>query len=351
MGLKIDGSYGEGGGQILRTSLALSALLRQPIEITNIRAKRNRPGLRPQHLTGVRALAEISQAELQGDAMGSTSISFAPRQIRSGRYTFDVAEEARRGSAGATSLLFQTLALPLAYGPIPSEVTLRGGTHVPWSPPFHYLTEVLLPTLGRLGYRANLELERWGWYPMGGGGMHLRVEPLAGLQAITLGERGRLKTIKGLSAASNLPSHVAERQARRAKERLKALGLPLEMEVTLAPSTGQGSFLFLVALSEDGIGGFSSLGARGKRAEAVSDEAVDELIRYLESGCAVDEHLADQLIPFLALAQGNSRFTTSRISQHLLTNIWVARHFLSVELIVEGEEGSPGAVEVIHKRG
>lgn len=346
MELKIDGSYGEGGGQILRTSLALSALLRRPVEIINIRARRNRPGLRPQHLTGVRALARVSQAELRGDALGSTSLTFAPRQIRSGRYTFDVAEEARSGSAGATSLIFQSLALPLAYGPEPSEVTLLGGTHVPWSPPFHYLAEVLLPSLGRLGYRANLELERWGWYPSGGGVMHLRAEPLAELLPITLGERGRLKAIKGLSAVSNLPFHIAERQARRANSRLKALGVPVEIEVTLAPSTGQGSFLFLVALSEDGMGGFSSLGARGKRAEAVADEAVDDLIRYLDSGCAIDEHLADQLIPFLALARGTSSFTTSRISRHLLTNIWVARHFLPVEIIVEGEEGLPGAVKL-----
>ncbi|MBI1987719.1 MAG: RNA 3'-phosphate cyclase [Nitrospinae bacterium] len=351
MGLKIDGSYGEGGGQILRTSLALSAILHQPIEITNIRAKRNRPGLRPQHLTGVRALAKVSQADLRGDALGSTSLAFSPRQIISGRYTFDVAEEARSGSAGATSLLFQTLALPLAYGPESSEVTLRGGTHVPWSPPFQYLAEVFLPLLGRLGYRANLELERWGWYPIGGGVVHLGVEPLTKLQPITLGERGRLKAIKGLSATSNLPSHVAERQARRAEGRLKALGLPVEMEVTQAPSLGQGSFLFLLALSEEGIGGFSSLGARGKRAEVVADEAVDDLIRYLDSGCAIEEHLADQLIPFLALAGGNSSFTTSRISQHLLTNIWVARYFLPVKFIVEGEEGSPGAVKVIHGNG
>ncbi|MBI2877736.1 MAG: RNA 3'-phosphate cyclase [Candidatus Tectomicrobia bacterium] len=348
MGLKIDGSYGEGGGQILRTALALSVILRQPVEIANIRARRKRPGLRPQHLAGVRALAEVSQAEVWGDGLGSSFLSFSPGQIRSGAYTFDVAEETR--SAGAVSLLFQALALPLAYGSGPSEVRLRGGTHVSWSPPFHYLTEVLLPTLARAGYRADLWLQNWGWYPVGGGVVDLRVEPLNGLQPLTRWKRGALQAIQGLSAASNLPVHVAERQARRAKERLLARGLPVEIQIIPAPSPGQGSFLFLVALSEGGMGGFSALGARGKRAEAVADEAVDALIQYLDSGCALDEHLADQLIPFLALAPGDSGFTTSRISQHLLTNLWVVRQFLPVEFTVEGEEGSPGAVKVTPSR-
>ncbi|MFQ5874470.1 MAG: RNA 3'-terminal phosphate cyclase, partial [Dehalococcoidia bacterium] len=212
---------------------------------------------------------------------------------------------------------------------------------------FHYLTEVLLPILSHLGYRAESKLKRWGWYPRGGGEVELRVEPLMELKQPRLEERGELKAIRGISAASNLPSHVVERQARRVRERLDQCGLPLELEMVQPSSTGPGSLVFLVALSKKGIGGFSSLGARGKRAETVADEAVEALLRYLETGCAIEEHLADQLIPFLALADGNASFTTSRISQHLLTNLWVVQQFLPVKFEVEGQEGTPGKVTKI----
>lgn len=365
--LKIDGSYGEGGGQVLRTSLALSVILGRPIEIVNIRAGRSKPGLRPQHLAGVRALARISSAEVQGDQMGSTSLSFAPGEVQSGRYAFDVAEETR--SAGAITLLFQSLALPLACGSGFSEITLKGGTHVAWSPPFHYLTDVLLPILSHLGYRAELELRSWGWYPRGGGEVNLRVEPLdnrdsirkspgrplppekekieGSLKSLNLDKRGELKAIRGISAASNLPSHVVERQARRVIERLHQQGLSVELERLQPPSPGPGSLVFLVAVSEQGIGGFSSLGARGKSAETVADEAVDALLTYLETGCAIEEHLADQLILFLALARSNSSFTTSRISRHLLANLWVVQQFLPVEFVTEGQEGMPGKISTL----
>jgi len=340
--IKIDGGYGEGGGQILRTALALSTLLKKPVEIDNIRVKRNNPGLRPQHLAAVRSLHLISEAQLSGDKLGSTSLQFIPTSLDGGEYIFDIAEEVR--SAGSISLLFQAIFLPLAFAKIPTKVTLKGGTHVAWSPPFHYLSEILLPALSLMGYKARLELKRWGWYPRGRGEAVFYVEPIERLRPVHLMEPGRLKGIKIISAASNLPEHVAKRQAQRAKDRLKSLGVPLETEILFPESLDQGSFIMLIPRLEKGKAGFSALGERGKPAESVADEALDRLFAYLDTQTAIDEHLADQLILPMAIAEGESSFSTCRLTQHLLTNIWVVKHFLRVEFRVEGEAEKPGKV-------
>ncbi len=346
MAMKIDGSYGEGGGQILRTALSLCAVLGRDVEIERIRAGREKPGLRPQHLTGVRALAQISGAKLEGDQIGSQFLTFSPGKVRGGGYRFNVAEE--RGSAGAVTLVLQVLLLPLCLSTSSSEVTLLGGTHVPWSPPFHYLSMVLLPTLARMGVRCEAGIEKWGWYPKGGGVIRVRVIPVDELRSIDLSIRGKTKKIIGISASSNLPAHIALRQKERAHQRIKErLKLPTDIQVMYrAPSPGQGTVLFLLLESEGGLSGFSALGRRGKRAEKVADEAVDQLIEHVDSGGCVDPHLSDQLIPFAALARGKSVFTVSKITRHLLTNIWVVKQFLDVGIQVEGREGESGKVEI-----
>jgi RNA 3'-terminal phosphate cyclase (ATP) len=347
MAMTIDGSYGEGGGQILRTALSLSAVLGKGTEIERIRAGREKPGLRPQHLAGVRALARITGAKLEGDEIGSQSLSFSPDKVRRGGvYRFNVAEE--RGSAGAVTLVLQVLLLPLAFGTSSSEVALLGGTHVPWSPPFHYLSMVLLPTLARMGLCCEAEIERWGWYPKGGGVVRVKIDPVEELKSIDLSTRGRSRRILGISGTSNLPVHIALRQKERAHQRIKErLGLVPDIQIVdKASSPGQGTVLFLLLGSEGGVSGFSALGRRGKRAEEVADEAVDQIIEHIKSGRCIDPHLSDQLIPFAALAKGKSLFTVSRITRHLLTNIWVVKQFLDVRIEVEGREGEPGSVEI-----
>lgn len=343
----IDGSYGEGGGQVLRTSLALSALAGQPIRIEQIRAGRRRPGLHAQHLTGVLAAAQICDAELEGARLNATEISFTPRRPpQAGRYRFDVAEQRKGGSAGSTSLVLHTVVLPLAWAAGTSQVTVHGGSHVAWSPPFQHLERVYLPMLGKLGIETRAEIDRWGWYPKGGGEVKVWISGRAerSLPASQWEERGALVRLWGLSAYSNLPAHVGQRQRRRAEEVLRGAGFSPHIEVVEAPSRGIGTVVVLVAECERVVAGFSALGERGKPAERVAEEACHDFLRWWESGAALEMHLADQILLPLALAEGVSSFTTCQITQHLLTNAWVVQQFVPVQIDVEGDVGEAGRV-------
>jgi len=341
--ITIDGSYGEGGGQVLRTSLSLSALQGEAVHIENIRAKRPKPGLQAQHLTGVLATAQICDAQLTGAALGSQTLTFAPQSPpQAGDYTFDVAEARKGGSAGSTSLVFQTLLLPLAFAVGDSHLTIRGGTHVAWSPPFDYLQHVYLPTLARMGVEATVEIKQWGWYPVGGGEIRARIKgqgtgdkglsPTSrSLASINLVDRGELKRLWGVSALSNLPAHIGQRQKRQAERVLRERGFAPEIEIVDAPSPGQGTVVFLVAEFKNVVAGFTSYGARGKRAEKVAEEACQEFIQYHDSGRALDKHLADQLILPMSLATAQSGFTTCEVTQHLLTNVGVVQRLMGVK--------------------
>ena len=347
--LIIDGSYGEGGGQVLRTSLALSAITGQPVRIEKIRAGRRKPGLRPQHLTAVRALAKVCDAEVDGARLNAQEVTFTPRaHPQAGTYTFDVAQAARGGSAGSVTLLFQAVALPLALAAGTSQLTLRGGTHVAWSPPFDYLKRVYLPTLARMGVQAKVNIRKWGWYPIGGGEMQATVQGRTGAAPAELDllERGALLRVRGLSASSNLPKHIRVRQEQSALHALRASGINARLDAVDAPSKGQGTVVFLWAEFENVLAGFTSLGERGKPAERVAQEAVQDLLNFREAGGALEEHLADQLVLPLALAEGESRFTTAAVSGHLLTNAWVVNRFLPGTVRVEGAEGEPGRVDI-----
>jgi RNA 3'-terminal phosphate cyclase (ATP) len=343
--IEIDGSYGEGGGQILRTALALSAILRKPFTIFHIRSKRKNPGLQAQHLEAVKALARITEAQTEGVELGSQKITFIPEKILPGDYQFEVK------TAGSVTLLLQAIFLPLCFSKGISSVTLIGGTHVRWSPSFHYFSEVLLPNLKRIGVSAGAAIERWGFYPKGGGRIRLKITPVQELKPISLVDRGSLKKIRGLSAISNLPRHVADRQKEQALKRIHG-ELQIEGEIAIlnnVHSNGPGSFLFLLAEYEKVFAGFSSLGVRGKPAEKVADEAVDSLADYLQSEGCIDPYLADQLVPFMALAEGNSSFTTIRITGHLLANLWVIQHFLDVTVSRKGETGACGGVKFLNE--
>jgi RNA 3'-terminal phosphate cyclase (ATP) len=331
--LTLDGSHGEGGGQILRTALSLAVLLRRPVALTRIRVGRAKPGLRPQHQTVVRALAAISDADVVGDTLGSTELQFAPRTLRGGDYRFDIG--AIRGSAGSVTLLFQALLLPLSFAPSPSRLTLLGGTHVPGSPPVPYLTEVYLPALARIGVRAEVRLRRWGWYPAGGGEIGAIVQPAQGLRGFVPGGPPGFGPVRGLSAVSRLPGSIAERQRHRAVERLAAAGVAAEIAVEEdATALGPGTVLFLAV---PGRAGFTALGRRGVPAERVADQAIDGLLGFRASGADVDDQLADQIVPFLALAREESDVTSPTASSHLRTVAWVVQQFVPARIALDAE--------------
>ena len=345
--LVIDGSHGEGGGQVLRTALTLAVLTGKPMRIEHIRAGRRKPGLRPQHLTAVRVAAVVCGARLEGDELGSQALTFVPGGPPCpGEYTFDVAEAARGGSAGSVSLVLQTVLLPLALAEGESRLTLRGGTHVPWAPPASYLEHVFLPALAQMGVRAQMELMRWGFYPAGGGEIRVRIvgreEPLS---PIVLTERGELQRVWGTAAVMNLPAHIPQRMAARARNALAEAGLQAQVEPLRLRGAGPGAGIFLFARYAHATAGFTAYGRKGLPAERVAETVCEDLLAHHRSGAPADPHLADQLVLPMALA-GKSRLNTSRVSQHLLTNVWVVRQFLARELSIEGESEAPGALVV-----
>jgi RNA 3'-terminal phosphate cyclase (ATP) len=343
----IDGSHGEGGGQILRTALALSTLLERPLRIENIRAGRPNPGLQAQHLTAVQAMAAICRAEVKGDTLGSPALTFVPGgPPQPGSYTFDVAEARQGGSAGAATLVLQTVLLPLALAGGASQLTIHGGTHVAWSPPYHYIESVYQPLLARIGLRAAVELLKWGWYPLGGGEIRATINPTDRLIALKLNERGTLLRVQGLAVAANLPAHIPQRMADRADKLLKSQGVAAEIETLRVKADCAGAGIFLAAEYEKTRAGFSALGARGKPSEQVAEEACRALLSFHRSAAAVDKHLADQLILPLALADGPSTFLAEEISQHTETNIWVVENLTARRFLISPEEGGLGRIEI-----
>ncbi len=340
--IEIDGSFGEGGGQVLRTSLSLSCLLNKPFHIFNIRKKRKKPGLMPQHLMGIHALKLISHARVQGDSIGSTELFFEPVEVKSGYYSFDI------GTAGSTSLLLQAILPPLIFTQGKSTLSLKGGTHVPWSPPFHYLQEVFLLMLSRLGIQVKAGIESYGFYPKGGGKVNVEITQAnrETMKGINLLERGAIKRLRGLSGVGNLPLSIAERQREAALTILASQGVDAEIEILSVSTPGQGTFIFLKLETDNCVAGFSSLGERGKMAELVGGEGAKQFLDYYSTIACLDHHMADQIVLYLAVAQCESSFTTSMITNHLLTNLWVIEKFLGTCYEVKGEMGKPGTVTI-----
>lgn len=336
--VEIDGCFGEGGGQILRTTLSLSCITGKPVRIFNIRKNRPKPGLRPQHIMSVKALARISGAEMLGTEPGSQEISFTPGPVTAGEYLFDI------GTAGSVALLFQSLLPPLLFAKAPSRLVLTGGTHVPFSPPFDYLREVFSPWLERIGVRVSCDIEQYGFYPRGGGKITGRIAPAAEIRGVDLREKGAVLSVVGRSCVANLPLSIAERQRKAAIDPLAAQSPTID--TATVPSPGKGTFLFLKVDTEAGPTGFSALGAIGKRAEDVGREAAREALAYIGSRAALDPRLADQLVLFLALSKEPSSFTTSQVTNHLVTHLHVVRRMLGTRFEIEGSVGEPGTVRL-----
>jgi RNA 3'-terminal phosphate cyclase (ATP) len=330
----IDGSEGEGGGQVLRSALALAILTGQPVRIENVRAGRKKPGLLRQHLTALEAAGRISAARLEGAQLGSRCVELHPQAILPGEYRFAV------GSAGSANLVLQTLLYPLLFADGPSRLVLEGGTHNDKSPPFHFLKQVLLPLLGRMGAELHMELERWGFFPAGGGRMVVDVAPVRRLEPLALLERGELRRRQATAVLSEVPGHVADRELSTVRSRL---GWRAQECRSLRPREvgGPGNVLMLelehAEVSELVIG----FGARGVRAEEVAIEACDAVRRWQDAEVPVGEHLADQLLIPLALAGGGA-FRSVRPSLHTTTNRDVIERFLDARFTLRetGEDRS-----------
>jgi len=341
--LSIDGSRGEGGGQVLRTTLALCAIVGQEVEILHIRRRRSQPGLRPQHLAAVKALAEICDAEIQGAEKGSIHLIFKPGKIKAGKYKFDI------GTAGSISLFLQTIMPVLAFAPAQVEIEVKGGTDVPWSPPIDYVSHVLLPMLFKIGYSAQLEVIQRGFYPVGGGKVKLTVDPSTRFNPLVLEEPGKWKKIEGKSYASQSLKEalVAERQAKGTRTNIwNKWQITPTIKTEYAQTACPGSGIVLWVETENAIIGASALGKRGKRAEVVGGEALDDLSQ--QEGLAIDEHLGDQLIPYLALVDGESKYKT-RLTGHALTNLEIVKEVLGVQAHYFGLEGEPGIISITGK--
>jgi len=345
--IEVDGSIGEGGGQIFRTALAYSAVTRKPILIKNIRAKRKNPGLRPQHLAALKALATITNAKVEGAFVSSTKVYFEPRKIKGGRYNIDP------GTAGSISLIIQAILPALLFAEDNTEIDIKGGTDVPMAPPIDAIRFVLIPFLNRIGANVELELIKRGHYPRGGGHIRLHVEPINKIKPIRLINQGNVLGIRGISHCVRLPRHVAERQAKAATQKLEKSGyknIDIQIESyhpNRDPHLGPGSGIVIWAeTTTKALLEADSLGARGKPAEKVGTEAAETLIRQIKLGGAVDVHNTDQLVPFMALADGISEIHSSEISLHTITAIEIAKCIIGARFQIDSEEiGKPGVIK------
>lgn len=338
--LELDGSFGEGGGQILRTSLCWR-LLPAGLFACGIRAGRARPGLHAQHLACVNAAVAISGARAVGGMLGSMELTFEPGQVVPGKYKFTI------GTAGATGLVLQTVVLPLVLrAKAPSDITIEGGTHVLASPCFHFLDVTWRRYLELAGLKMGLLQKRAGFYPRGGGVVDAQLLPCPQLNGLFLMEPNRVTSATGFSAVAGLPAHIARRQLEHASRRLTAAGLSIDLrEETWAG--GPGSVLAIVLGTKPVPTLFFGLGARGKPAEQVAEEAVEQTLSYLRViPAVVDAHSADQLVLPLALASGPSSFRVAEMTEHLLTNIAVIKQFLDRNIYTEGDLTGPGVVHI-----
>ena len=335
----IDGSMGEGGGQVLRTSLALSLVTGKPFRIENIRAGRKKPGLLRQHLTAVKAAAEVCGTQCSA-SLGSLELDFWPGAAKGGEYRFAV------GTAGSVTLVLQAVLPALVLAGEPSSLVLEGGTHNPWAPPVDFLERCFLPVLGRMGPRVTLELDRCGFYPAGGGCFRVEVQPVERLERIDILERGDILHQKARALVACLPENIGHREMKILRQ--KGMLERSDVSVEKVESAGPGNVLLIEVEGEHVTELVTSFGRRGVSAEEVARDAVKELRKYIASGAPVGQHLADQVLIPMALAGGGS-FRTCAPTRHTTTNVEVIKQFVDVDIEVQQESEFVWRVDITGK--
>jgi len=325
--IEIDGSYGEGGGQVLRTSVGLSAVIGEPCRIFNIRSGRCNPGLRSQHLKGIEAVTEICKGKLKGAKIGSTCIEFFPGKIRDGNYKINV------GTAGSITLVLQTLVIPSLHANKEISFEIIGGTHVRWSPSVDYFQHVFCYYMEKLGVDISFEIKQYGFYPKGGGKVFVKVKPKNQNNHI-LTERGDYKKIDILSIASeNLRKpKVAERQIEGFE---KIIEMSKNKNIKYIKAISTGSAITAFTEYDNCIIGSCSIGEAGKKSEDVGKECAEILKKEMDSDAPIDEYMADQILPYLAMSRENSKIKVAEITGHVKTNIWVLEKFLPVKFKID----------------
>ena len=330
--IEIDGSEGEGGGQLLRCSVALSALTGREVRVFNIRAKRPKAGLAHQHLAAVRGVAALCEARVRGDSIGNRELVFSPGAIIGGRRRFDV------GSAGSVSLVLQACILPALKSEKNTVLEITGGTNVRLSPPVDYYINVLFPILKKMGVEIHMRIDARGFYPEGGGKVTVEIEPSTGISPLELRERGALKELRGVCFSQNLPEHVCKRISHSGKKAfLDKGGMSVRTDVSSGRSTGAGICLF--AEYEKTVLGADALGERGVPAEKVGTDAAEALRREMTGVGTLDVHSADQLVPYMVLAKGRSVFRVREMTRHLKTQMWLIGNFLDPTFDVKSVDG------------
>ena len=339
--IEIDGSEGEGGGQILRSALALSILTQRPFKLVNIRANRSKPGLQPQHLMCVRAAGTISGATYKGGSVGSAVLYFEPKELKAGNYTFTI------GTAGATALVLHTVYLPLALrADKPCEVVITGGTHNAHAPCYHFLATTWAPYLARLGIKVEVSMTRPGFYPRGGGEIRAVIHPCSRVKGLSLLTCPELTTAGGFSAFAGLPESVGKRQARRLSVRLKSEGVESHIPQEEWQAANPGSVAAVIFRQAPVPPLFFGLGERGKPAESVADDAADEAIAFRDAKAPVDPHSADQLLLPLAFSPDASEYRASEITRHTTTNVETVRKFVDRTIQIDYTDGKSGVVRI-----
>jgi RNA 3'-terminal phosphate cyclase (ATP) len=333
--IQIDGSQGEGGGQILRTALALSMITGKAFELKNIRAGRKKSGLMRQHLVCVQASQRISNAVVDGAELHSQTLYFAPQQVQAGQYEFNI------GSAGSTMLVFQTLLPALMVQDQPSQISIEGGTHNPMAPTADFIQQCFLPALQKIGIEVDFKVEQAGFFPVGGGRVQATIQPWLERQALVAVERGALQSINVFAGCLNLPTEIAERELVVLKQQLSA---NTAQQIYLK-GVSQGNTAYVTVLSKQHCQLFTALGEMKKSAERVAHDLAREVKKYLVSEAVVDEHLADQLLLPLALGQGGE-FTTQVVSEHTRTQAMMIQKFLDCEIVFDEPQGRAALIKV-----
>ncbi|MBL8151104.1 MAG: RNA 3'-terminal phosphate cyclase [Blastocatellia bacterium] len=336
--LTIDGSFGEGGGQILRTALGLSLITGTPFKIEKIRAKRSKPGLMRQHLTAVNAAAKVGAADVEGAAIGSQTLIFTPQNLLPGEYSFAVA------TAGSATLVLQTVLPALLSASASSKLTLEGGTHNPFAPPFDFLAKSFLPLINRMGPKITASLIRPGFYPAGGGRFVVEIEPVKSLSGFDLLQRGEIIAKRAKAMVASLPTIIAEKELKVIAHKMSWDSSCLHIE-KIANSAGPGNIVTIELESENICEVFTGFGERGVKSEDVAEQVVKMARRYLVSGVPVGEYLTDQLLVPLAIA-GEGSFVSIGLSRHSTTNIEIIKKFLGVTFAISQLEKSGWLIEI-----